>query len=407
MSVDSAQLRNAMQLIHRASGGLVECCDLDGSDMDVPEEELNALYSSIAEEKKLSLWFPGEEGSVDWPIDDFVRQASDCENLTAGEVVTLRTRNRAIQLVTPVSELAHAVVYHDESLSIQTADGAKVRLTNRSLPVGVYASRTVAYAKHCIGSLSSYHAVEVDFSEFGSERSERSELDIIDSYLFELASSHDVVFEKGNFIYGADADPWWTSERPSFRLRPLEGSNEGIGLFLAAAQVSDPSLRFFSFYKVLEHFAPTVLSLEVHECLRKKLDSSAALSPSGKFIRELLQISKAFDQRKNEREFIKCVLLSGVDLVGLNTHVPKSLRRELTYETPRKELEQYARDLAECICATRNQVVHSKATYTSHGTECRPEELSQLTQFMESAAAELIRWYNRLPKHQRAELGFE
>ncbi len=99
---------------------------------------------------------------------------------------------------------------------------------------------------------------------------------------------------------------------------------------------------------------------------------------------------------------IKGVLLTAIDLVALNGMVPASIRKPLTYESNRKDVEQYARDLAECVCSTRHQVAHSKANYDHRGTECKAEDLPQFSQFLENAAAEVIRWYNRLPDHQKS-----
>ncbi len=398
MSNEVAQLRKALKVVHERSDGIVECYDI--GDLDDTEEE---LLASVLKAPELKLSFPGEADYVSWPVKDFLRQAVECESIAEGKAVSLRTDKLAIQLVTPMSEMAHAVVYHAEPLVLETEGGIKVSLQPMSLPVAVFASNVGAYIDNYCGVVSSYQTVEVDFSEFSGARTEEYERNIVDSYLFELASSHDVVFSKGTFIF-EDDEPWWMDEKPRIRLRPLEGHNEGVRLYLAAAQTTDPELRFFSFYKVLEHFGPTVLNLEAHECLRKKLDSPSTFSPNGHFIREVLQISKSFDQRKNDRELIKGVLLKGVDLVGLNSLLPESFRRALTYETPSKDVENYSRDLAERICATRNQVAHAKGSYTRHATECDPDDLDKFTKFVQAAAAEAIRWYNRLPAHQKVDV---
>lgn len=395
MNSEAQKLRNALKVVYDQSGHTIECYDT-GNIEDTEEE----LFVRILEENELRLSFPGEANDIDWAISDFIRQAAECDSIVEGRLVSLRTNELAIQIVTPISEMAHALVFHAESLSTETTNGVRVRLQTKSLPVAVFASNAGAYIDDFHGVVTSYETIEVDFSGFKGRRSEEYERDIIDAYLFELADSHDVIFAKGDFVFEA-GEPWWIDAEPQIRLRPLEGANEGIRLFLAALQVNDHELRFFSFYKVLEHFGPTVLNLEAHECLRKKLDSPSALAPSGQFIREVLQLSKSFDQRKNDRELIRGVLVKGVDLIGLNGLVPKAFRRDITYETPSKDLENYSRDLADRICATRNQVAHAKGSYTRHGTECDPDDIADFTKFIQAAGAEVIRWYNRLPDHQK------
>ena len=400
VTITASELRYAMQLVHELSGGMIECYDIE--DLECPDDELDEIVGRILQEPQLQLWFPGEDDRIEWDLADFLRQSRECETIAEGKLVSLRTSQLALQLVVPVTETAQAVVYHGEPLVVKTDGNVTVQLRSHSLPVAVFASKKGAYGDF-YGVVSSYLSIEADFSQFSGERTETFERRIIDAYLFELASSHDAVFARGRLLY-EDEEPWWTDEKPEIKLRPLEDANEGVRLFLAASQVQDSELRFFSFYKVLEHFGPTVLNFEAHESLRKKLDSPAALSPNGHFVREVLELAKSFDQRKNDRELIKGVLAKGVDLVGLNNLVPQSFRQPVSYSTSSKELEKYTRDLAERICATRNQVAHAKASYDSHGTECSASELGQFNQFIRAAAAEAIRWYNRLPDHQKVEL---
>jgi hypothetical protein len=398
MENETSKLRKALQVVFERSGRTIECCDI--GDVEDADEE---LFARILQGKNLTLSFPGEVNDIDWPISDFVRQAAECDSIAEGKLVNLRTSNLAIQLVSPITEMAHALVFHEEPLSIETANGIKVSLQHKCLPVAVFASNAGAYIDDFHGVVSSYQAIEADFSSFTDQRTEKYERDIIDAYLFELASSHDAIFSMGDFVFES-SEPSWIEEEPQIRLRPLEDVNEGLRLFLAAVQINDPELRFFSFYKVLEHFGPAILNIEAHECLRKKLASRSALSPSGRFIREVLQLSKSFDQRKNDRELIKGVLLKGVDLVELNGNVPEAFRRDITYDTPSKDLDNYSRDLAEHICATRNQVAHAKGSYTRHGTECEIQDLAQFTEFVQAGAAQVIRWYNRLPDHLKTNI---
>lgn len=409
MNVDehARRLLETLKLVHSQCQEWIECHDigdLEGRDSD---DDLMAACLDVVSTGKIRIWFPGEDEDLEWGVDDFVYQGSQCKSLTDGGKISLRTADFAVELVTPVNDMAEAMLYHSVPLSAETSDGAKVKLVYQSLLVGIRACQIGAFHRKWAGAVSRYTAIEVGFGSFAGDRTEQAEVDLIDAFLFELASSHNIVFKKSGFdIFDEDDDatPWLAEKKLDIKLRPLEASHDGVRLYLAAGRVEDSSLRFFSFYKVLEHFAPNVLNLEAHEGLRKKLDSPEALSPGGQFIREILQLSKGYDLRKNDRDLIKGVLLTCVDLVGLNPHIPTFLRKPVTYETNRRDLDQYCRELAECICATRNQVAHARATYEPHGTECPIGELPQLNEFMQAAAAQAIRWYNHLPDHQKSEL---
>lgn len=404
VTVSSHELLRLINLVEVSSGDLFESLDL--YDNDEPDEgeadtRIEVCEKLLVDQDKIGFWVPGESEGANWTIGEFLHQAPECDSLVKGKLVTLRSRNFAFQFVHPVSDRAYAVDYHDNPLPVTMDDGATVKLTRNSLLIGVYASKVGAYEKRVVGAVSGYLSVEVDFSKCVVPHSEDREAAIIEAYLFELVASHGVVFERSDFIYDAGETPTWATEAHDFKLRPLEETNEGVRLFLAAARVSDPELRFFSFYKVLEHFAPIVLNIEVHDTLQKKLLTDQALSPNGEFIRDILRISKDYDQKKNDRDLIRGVLLKGIDLVSLSNLLPVALKRTLSYDTPSKEIEQFSKELAESICTTRHQVAHAKSHYESRGSECKQADLPALTVFLEKAAAEVIRWYNRLPSHQR------
>lgn len=381
------------------TGDELDCYGID--DLDTADEVLNQIIAR----DELKILFPGELDYFGFDISEFLSEAAECESITIDNNSIIHTSNLAIQLIIPESEMAHLVCYRCEPLSITTDSGVIIQLKNYSLPVAVYASAKNTYEARELGPLTSLTLIEADFSKCKGQKNEQVALDLVSSYLFELASSHDIVFSKTSFIHEEDEiHPENSNKSLDLKFKPLEVCNDGIHLYLAASQVNDPSLRFFSFYKVLEYFAPIVLNLEVHDELRKKLDSHHSLKPNGQFINEILQISKSFDVRRNDRDQIKSLLLTCVDLIGLNQELPNSLQKLRSYDTDKKQKDRYARDLAECICSTRNQVAHAKANYQTTGTECPSNELEKLTHFIEMAASETIRWYNRLPDHQRVSM---
>lgn len=261
-----------------------------------------------------------------------------------------------------------------------------------------------AGAHHEFYPPSKHSVVQVSY-EFPEDRlPDEQESKLTDAFLFELASTHDIVFRRGHLETSFEFDDPFEQlldTGPELGVRQLEEYNDGMRLYLAALQVSDPELRFLSLFKVLEFFAPVVFSLEEHEAIRKKLDSPDALTPDAEYIRSLVELVRSLEKRKVDKEMMKALFATCLDLVELSKHLPKSRRKALSYESKRGEIDAFGRDLAEAVVATRNQVAHAKSNYQLVGNELKADELPEFNEFMRVAAAQTIRWYNRLPKYQK------
>lgn len=129
---------------------------------------------------------------------------------------------------------------------------------------------------------------------------EAEESKLIDTFLFELAYTHDLLFTRGqmetSFDFGEDPFEELVGGGSELKVRRLEEYNDGVRLYLAALQVNDPELRFLSLFKVLEFFAPVVFSLEENEAIRKKLDSPTVLTPDAEYIRSLIELVRSMEK---------------------------------------------------------------------------------------------------------------
>jgi hypothetical protein len=107
------------------------------------------------------------------------------------------------------------------------------------------------------------------------------------------------------------------------------------------------------------------------------------------------------EKRKVDKEMMKALFATCLDVVELSQYLPKSRRKALSYESKRSEIDAFSRDLAELAVATRNQVAHAKSNYQPTGNELKANELPAFNEFMSRSATQTIRWYNRLPGHQK------
>jgi hypothetical protein len=345
---------------------------------------------------------PFSEESILIPEKEFPQFIEECRSLTIdqehGWVVTAK---RAIRIVRAVSFKAEGLTfYFQKDISIALPGGEKVRFSPRNFFAGFAAFKINAYHADAHPP-EDYPSVELEFAS-GKPLSREDADSVFDSFLFELAASQDIVFQKAPFVFYDSDDPFGDAGEPALSFRPLEPFNEGMRLFNAAVTVDDPELRLLSLYKVLEYFAPIVFSIDSHDALRRKLDSSKALQPDGDFLASIFELMRSTDKRRTDKEMIKALFERCVDVIDLSQSLPKELRREVSYSDKKTDTEAYARSVAEVLVATRNQLAHAKSNYESQGNEVRKESLAEFNEFLRVACVQVIRWYNRLPNHLRS-----
>lgn len=283
-----------------------------------------------------------------------------------------------------------------------------------SFIVGLAAIELDAYEKNILGAVSPYLTVEIEYPHDFDKLSEQEEEDLIKSYLFEIADSSGISLkysELNDFDFDYEAWKAEMTEKAVESLRSLEPYNEGMRLFVSALQIEDPELKLLNFYKILEHFAPVVVNIEGNELMRKNLDVAQTKTLDGDFIRSVFDLAKSYEEKFRDEELIKSIFNVSFDFVGLFKHLPKSMQKKvkkqakfekLTYETDNGKTAIACNMVAKILYATRNKVVHSKSNFSTKGNECSSSDLSQFNEFLKHASSQTIRWYNRLPKHQKS-----
>lgn len=346
---------------------------------------------------------PHDDNSYMLEFDEFVEIVDE---LTSAKVDAekgfIRTKYSSFQVVQPANDTAEMADYHGITVTVDVGENITLSFEKELLIVTFSAFGVGAH--HEFYPASKLSVVQVSYESPEDRLPDEQESKLIDTFLFELASTHDIVFRRGRLETSFEFDDPFDQlldTGPELGVRQLEEYNDGMRLYLAALQVSDPELRFLSLFKVLEFFAPVVFSLEEHEAIRKKLDSPDALTPDAEYIRSLVELVRSLEKRKVDKEMMKALFATCLDLVELSKHLPKSRRKALSYESKRGEIDAFGRDLAEAVVATRNQVAHAKSNYQLVGNELKADELPEFNEFMRVAAAQTIRWYNRLPEYQK------
>lgn len=350
------------------------------------------------EKQTVNFCFPCSEHEHLLSKAEFLEFVRDCQSLEL-EGNLIRAGSKTVLLVNPISLKAQFICYYKgKSLSFDLGDGVSIHFVPVSALVGFAASDEGAYGEY--HPPDSYPSLEIRYAVGAKKKSPEEEEHLFESFMFELAADADVVFDRSEFQYDLDDNPFEELEEKEFAttLRPLEPFNEGMRLCLAASRISEPELKLLSLYKVLEFFAPIVMAIDSNEALRKKLDSPVVLKPDANYLKSIFDLARSVEQRKKDKEMIRLVLENCVDFVDLSKLLPEPLSKELTHDD-KKGQNEHIRLVADALVATRNQVAHAKSNYEPQGNEVSENDLPQLNEFVYSAAIRTIRWYNRLPAH--------
>lgn len=186
----------------------------------------------------------------------------------------------------------------------------------------------------------------------------------------------------------------------------IEDYNEGMDLFIKANESISEDLKYLSYYKVFEFYGPIYSRIDGFEAMRKKLDSSNASNPNADFISSIFEIADNYQKRNRDKELIKGLINTTFDLTDIFDDLPDSIKArcevsELKYSTKKNEIDKIANTLSNILYSTRNKIVHAKSNYSDTGYECQKEDLERLNEFMHKACYSTIKWYNRLPEHQK------
>lgn len=258
-------------------------------------------------------------------------------------------------------------------------------------------------------------AIEVIYENKDKILTEIQELELINSFVFEVADSSGFALTFSEIRNPMDDYYDYEEEEEkslSNKLRELEPYNEGMKLFVSAIQIKDPELKFLNFYKVLEHFSPIAVNIEANELMRKKLDSPKSSFEDGDFIRSIFELANSMRDRFNDEDLIKASFSTCFDIVGLFDKLPESIKKkikkhigvpELSYSIDKQKITTASNIAAKIIYKTRNKVVHAKSNFKLTGEEISSSEYSQLNSFMKEASSQAIRWYTRQPNHLKLE----
>ena len=381
------------------------------------EERIEEIVDEEEDIETINFSFPGEEEYTSIEPTELIAIESEIKSIKIINNGLIKTNLRSYYIValTDSEDDYRLRTYHEIGMS--SLDGIKVNLIEQSIIVGLVATKLKEYDRNEYwGTANQYLAIEVIYDSLDKKLNDANELDLINSYVFEVADSSGFALNFSeirnpmNDYYDYDEEE---EENLSSGLRELEPYNEGMNLFVSAVQIKDPELKFLNFYKVLEHFSPIAVNIEANELMRKKLDAPKSSFEDGDYIRSIFELANSMRDKFNDEDLIKASFNTCFDIVSLFKKLPESIKKkirkhigatELTYSTDKQKITTSCNIASKIIYKTRNKVVHAKSNFTLTGEEITSSEFNELNHFMKEASSQAIRWYSRQPNHLKLEI---
>jgi hypothetical protein len=381
------------------------------------EERIEEIVDEEEDIETINFSFPGEEEYTSIEPTELIAFESEIKSIKIINNGLIKTNLRSYYIValTDSEDDYRLRTYHEIGMS--SLDGINVNLIEQSIIVGLVATKLKEYDRNEYwGTANQYLAIEVIYDSLDKKLNDANELDLINSYVFEVADSSGFALNFSeirnpmNDYYDYDEEE---EENLSSGLRELEPYNEGMNLFVSAVQIKDPELKFLNFYKVLEHFSPIAVNIEANELMRKKLDAPKSSFEDGDYIRSIFELANSMRDKFNDEDLIKASFNTCFDIVSLFKKLPESIKKkirkhigatELTYSTDKQKITTSCNIASKIIYKTRNKVVHAKSNFTLTGEEITSSEFNELNHFMKEASSQAIRWYSRQPNHLKLEI---
>lgn len=239
---------------------------------------------------------------------------------------------------------------------------------------------------------------------------------IAKAYLFEVSVCTRFVFSFGDYAVFSDADSQdvdmpkdleVVDGKKIMRMNMPDlsrGMSEIMTMYHEGLVTKIEQASYLSMIRCIEHVSATVIRLQSHLEIKKKLALPEVFRPTAKYIDSIIEESARYASiRKSDSESLKMTvdmccdwdmlmhMTTGpvADFLGIKIPVEKSGRKQAIAK------------IGECLSATRNSLVHAKANYEETGKEYPNDRLGEVLAVAKYVALQAIRWYSRLPEHDR------
>jgi len=275
------------------------------------EYGLQTLEDDIDEDLEYVYFpFPREEAEIEVETDHLLVYFEHIDSLKIHDYNKVTT-DTITQRVITASELGP--IFYLGFLHSTTKDGISLQIVTEPVLIGIGATKKDEFSKYH-PPCSSHIAVEVIYPNKESRLSDEDEEKLIKSYFFELSHTYKIGFSFSTFHHPEEFD----EDDFQQQIKNLPGSTEdynpAMDLFVQANQAISVDLKFLTYYKIFEYFAPFYSKIDAFEAMRKKLDSSNATALNAEYIASIFDLTKNYEKSIRDKELVKSLLDNTFDL---------------------------------------------------------------------------------------------
>lgn len=380
-------------------------------------DAIDEIVTNKKEVDDICIGFPGDD-LVEISADDLLELDEDLRTIEIVDSGFIKTKYRSIYIYSSRNNFESSVLSTLGLLVVSPRQGVRIELSSSSIIVGLVATKLGAYEDDYVPTYSGYTVVSIIYDVASNRLEKYEELEMLDSFIFELADTADIVLTKSEIYYDNAVDEYEERIREVYHisdhLQDLIPANAGMSYFVSASQISDPELKFLSYYKVIEHFSTIAVNIDAFELMRKKLNAPRLELVKRDYIKSIFDLVNSVRDRQSDEELVKSAFSKCFDFVGLFHELPdsikKTIRKRLKVQKFDYSLDPQAIILASGMAAKivykiRNGVVHAKSNHRVPDGEFDGfSNFNELNSFMKKACSQTIRWYARLPNHEKTML---
>lgn len=393
--------------IKERANKLWEYCGLNAEDYDT-EDYINEGDDVI------SFSFPGDEDCVQITIDDLINITSKLDTYEENGESTVRCAN----LSQTVINIESNWYYDGEILNeIYETDCFIASIIEEPILIGIRNLRHDCYNYDFWSPCRSYHAVEFRYKEGVKKLPYKQELEEIYRFLFALNVKRNYLIRiaelpeivngelMGNVCIGEtdleNYDFTKETEQIVHQSSDLPKSSPMLKMYLDALSISDKSLRFLLFYKIIEYISPTIANSIVYKRLEARLNIGAFSRKGESFYKSIIDLVHRYNRSISDAELASTVLIECCDIELVRPYIPDSIWKLMLRDSgvyANRKIEDLTNDdiaklnisLGKILYATRNSIVHAKSNYTATGKECPTKDIGALNEFMKVLSYAII-----------------
>lgn len=391
---------------------LWEYCGLEAEEYDTDD------YVNIGDQV-INFSFPGDEDCVQISVDDLISITNKLDTYEEKGESTVRCAN----LSQTVIDIEYNWYYDGEILNeIYETDSFIASIIEEPILIGIRNLRHNCYNYDFWSPCRYFHAVEFRYKEGVKKLPYEQELDEIyrflfvlnvkNNYLIRISELPEIVKEEvmDDESMESNLENYdFTKETAQIvhKSTDLPQSSPMLKMYLDALSISDKSLRFLLFYKIIEYVSPVIANSILYKKLEARLNIGAFSKKGESYYDSIIDLVHRYNRSVSDAELASTVLVECCDLELTLSYIPDSIcklmHRDSGVSTTRRiedltndEIARLNVSLGKILYATRNSIVHAKSNYTITGKECPSKDLKALNEFMKVLSYAIIVHYNNM-----------